>query len=52
MVSIGIQQATSMLIGKQIGKGDVKAAKDWYRATNIVAFVIIVTLISNFAIFG
>lgn len=41
-----------MLVGKQIGRGDVQAAKDWYRATNIVAAIVIFILISGFVVFG
>ena len=41
-----------MLVGNQIGRGDVQAAKDWYRATNIVAAIVIFILISGFVVFG
>lgn len=38
MVALGLQQASSTLVGQEIGKGNVPEAKQFHRATNYVAF--------------
>jgi Na+-driven multidrug efflux pump len=41
MVSLGCQQASGTLIGQEIGKNEVTSAKEYFKVTKNVSFVII-----------
>jgi Na+-driven multidrug efflux pump len=41
MVSLGCQQASSTLIGQEIGRNDVNSAKEYYRIILNVSFYIL-----------
>ena len=42
MIALGCQQATSTLIGHEIGGNNVKAAKQIFKVTKIISFVILI----------
>lgn len=42
MVGIGLETASCTLVGQQIGKGDVKKAKEYYGTIQIVSAIILI----------
>jgi len=51
MFALGIQQVASSLIGKQIGMNNIRKAKEYHKALNFVAFVIICGAVGLFCVF-
>ena len=52
MVALGLQQASSTLVGQEIGKGNVPEAKQFHRATKYVAFGFLAVTIAITLTFG
>jgi len=44
MVSVGLQQAASSSIGQQIGKGNLKKARDYHHVLNQIACVLFISV--------
>jgi len=45
MVGLGLQSAACTVIGIQIGKGDVKKAKSYYRITLVIAAIMLLIVV-------
>lgn len=50
MISLGLQQAQSTFVGQEIGKNDIKEAKQYFKTTKDISFLILVT--TSLIVFG